>query len=169
MSACPPDRPSVNLCVRPLCPSVYQSVPSVCSSFRLSVCPSVTCFVPENSRIEIEDSSGKKMYIYIYIYIYRVGRFDPNTRNCIVLLTPFFQCHKSVSHDRGDHGVRGGSELRARSRRDTRLGGGSKKATPSNPMIAAITGFEGVGNFELGAIAMPGLEGVRKKQPPLTP
>ena len=44
-----------------------------------------------------------------------------------------------------------------------------KKATAFNRMIAAITGLEGVRNFELGAIAMPGLEGVRKKATPSNP
>ena len=72
--------------------------------------------------------------------------FRPCLKKDLVLLR-FLSPHICRPHLRSS-GYRGGSELRAGSRRDTKVRGSSKQATPSNPLIAAITGLEGVRNFE---------------------
>ena len=83
----------------------------------------------------------------------------------------------SVTHICRPHlrssGYRGGSELRAGSRRDTKVRGSSKQATPSNPLIAAITGLEGVRNFEprllMAVHITTRIFEIRSPEPPLTP
>ena len=96
--------------------------------------------------------------------------FRPCLKKDLVLLR--FLSPTSVAHI-CDHRVTGGSELRAGSRRDTRVRGGSKKATPSNPLIAAITGLEGVRNLEprllMAVHITTRIFEVRSSEHPLTP